>query len=240
MKNRIKRVSPILVAALVLVVLGACNNQEGAAGNTAGVRTATPHPHPTPPVGNRNINDVTIIPSAAGEKTYTTNEHGGTFSGMGTSVYSLIGSSSLHAGGFSSKLESMLDGAGVDGVKVLVLDDTVVLADTGKRMNTMNYDPLQSKVLNATSGPFATGPKNSSGFTGTMGTMGKADDSDLAKAKREIQSMFGKDVRILTVSDSRAVQAIDRVKANMKSDSGNQQQVLNDLSLIIKTAKSAP
>ena len=68
-----------------------------------------------------HLHSTDVIPSYHGPKTETTNVHGNTTSGMGMSVYSMIGSSSLHEGGVSSHVQSRLAGLGIDGVKAFVL-----------------------------------------------------------------------------------------------------------------------
>ncbi|MDB5054491.1 MAG: hypothetical protein JWM44_2541 [Bacilli bacterium] len=175
-----------------------------------------------------------VIPNQFGPKIRTTNEQGNTTYGLGTSVYSLIGSSSLHSNGFSSHLESRLSGEGVDGIKVFVFDDTVILATENRHATSSQLDPMQSKVLSPTGGQSARGPEPNTNV-GTLGS-GKIADDNLAQAEQRIRAIMGGDVRVLTATGAKAVQTIDRIRANTTS-SGSSQAISNDLLSLLKMAK---
>ncbi|MED0738225.1 hypothetical protein [Aneurinibacillus thermoaerophilus] len=171
----------------------------------------------------------------------------------GMSVYSLIGSSSLHEGGISAHLQSRLASGGVEGVKVLVLDDTVILGRTDKKIVSTSYDPMQNKLLNGTSGNSATGIANISrppeklpdnkaggekvnGKAGTSGTPNVASSDNMEEARRQIASMFDGNVRILKVEQREAVAAMDRIKKEMQASSPSAKKLVKDISLIIRNA----
>jgi hypothetical protein len=221
MKKQIK----LMVLFTCVVLLTACarssspnriNTQSAPAGHEAHLK------HPD------------IIPNQFGPKVRTTNEQGNTTYGLGTSVYSLMGSSGLHSSGFSSHLESRLSGEGVDGVKVFVFDDTVILATENRHATSAQLDPMQRKLLSPTGGQTATGPEPNSDV-GTTGSFKVADDN-LAQAKQRIQAMMGGDVRVLTATGAKAVQAIDRIRANT-ANGASSQAFTDDLRSLFKMAK---
>lgn len=57
----------------------------------------------------------------------------------------------------------------------------------------------------------------------------------MVQAKREINRIFGGNVRVLTVTDRKGVEAMERVKASLKS-SASPKELSRDLSLIMKQA----
>ncbi|MFM1654339.1 hypothetical protein ACI7RC_19925 [Brevibacillus sp. B_LB10_24] len=185
-----------------------------------------------------NRQDAGVIPSEFGVKTETTNRHGHNFSGMGTGVYGRIGSSGLHEGGVSSHIQSRLHSEGIDGIKVLVLDDTVILAQDQKQISAHRYDPMQHKLLNPTAGESGKGARSSTDpGLGTKGTSKAVDHDNLSAAREHIHSLFGSDVRVMTVTDRSAIQAIDRIKAKLKSGSASHAEISRDLSTIMRSAK---
>jgi hypothetical protein len=157
---------------------------------------------------------------------------------MGTGVYSRIGSSGLHEGGVSSHIQSRLHSEGIDGIKVLVLDDTVILGQDKKHISAHRYDPMQHKLLNPTAGESGKGARTSSDpGMGTKGTSKAVDHDNLAAAREHIHSLFGSDVRVMTVTGRPAIQAIDRIKAKLKSGSASHAELSRDLSTIMRSAK---
>jgi hypothetical protein len=175
-----------------------------------------------------------VIPNQFGPKIRTTNELGNTTYGLGTSVYSIMGSSGLHSNGFSSHLESRLSGEGVDDIKVFVFDDTVILATENRHATSAQLDPMQRKVLSPTGGQSATGPEPNSDV-GTPGS-GKAADDNLSQAEQRIRALMGGDVRVLTATGAKAVQTIDRIRANTAAG-GSSQALSDDLRSLLKMAK---
>jgi len=178
-------------------------------------------------VGERDMNDGRIIPSAHGEKTQSTDEHGGTTHGMGSNVYSLIGSSGLHDGGISSHLESRLSGEGIDGVEVFVLDDTVILANSASEPTANQYDPVQSHVLSGSDGMSGRGEPEEV-------TAKEAKDDNLEKAQDYMNRVFNNNVQILTATNPKAVELIDKIKKDLKSDKVPYSQVSKDIISLIK------
>jgi hypothetical protein len=188
-----------------------------------------------------NHGKVTKIPSYSGGQTpedfplTTTNRHGAASNGLGTNVYSLMGSSSLHPEGLSSYIESRLKSAGVDGIRVLALDDTIILGQSDRQIATTRYDDIQNQVINGRRGTSAKGPWSKNESTGTPGSKG-ADFNNLDEARHQIRSILGDNVRILTVSDRNAVAAMDRFKSRLNSGPVESAGLADDISIIMKNA----
>lgn len=213
---------PMLGAA---VLLSACGNQNGDAGQDNGGMQPE-----AMGINGGHIHDPGLIPSYNGPKTETTNEAGHTASGMGMSVYSLIGSSGLHEGGISSHIRSRITGDGIEGVRVFVLDDTVVLAQEEQTFSADQYDNLQAKVLSHTAGLSGKGATRE-GMHGT--TQGGADS--LAKAKNRVKAMFGGDVKVLTVTNPQAFDLLDTITAKLQA-SRPDKTVAEDISRLLEMA----
>lgn len=224
-KKWLKLTAPILGAALAL---SACGGQQGQS-------AAESTDHLTDVVDNttgrtKDLNDSYNIPSQHSTKTRTTNENGESSSGMGSDVNSLIGSSGIHEGGISSHLESRLKGNGIQGVKVFVLDDTVILARTKPETTSNQYDRLQNQVLSGTSG--ASGKGELKGIPGKT----KATDDNLVKARDQMTKMFNGDVKIMTVTDPKAVDLINQIKKNLKSASPSSKTLSDNISTLVNMA----
>ncbi|GED15133.1 hypothetical protein [Aneurinibacillus migulanus] len=248
-------VSTGVVVALALAILAGCNNQGNQNGNAA------------PPTANANVQEHVHPDSGKiqipgynedtgrmeGSTVKANNYEGNTSQNAGMSVYSTIGSSGLHEGGISAHLQSRLTGAGIEGIKVLVLDDAVILGREKKEIVSTSYDPMQNKVLNGTSGTSGTGTANMSrppetlppgkvggeqtnGTGGTSGTPGVPASDNLEAARGEIAEMFGNNVRILTVEQKDAVAAIDRIKKEMQATSPSSKKLVKEISLLMKHA----
>jgi len=221
----------LLGSAMILnTACGSNQNDQNAAGSSMSKSSA-------------NHQEITKIPSedgGDGEHDFpleTKNHRGETTNGMGTTVYSMIGSSGLHTEGLSSHLESRLSGTGIEGVTVLVMDDAVILGQVKKEITSNRYDTTQDKVINGNKGTSAVGPDTRIEGTGTLGSM---DEGlyNMPQALKEIRDLLGEDVRILSVTEPAAVSAIDRVKKNFHSANIPADQIASDISLIIKNAKS--
>ncbi|SFL98872.1 hypothetical protein SAMN03159341_11398 [Paenibacillus sp. 1_12] len=224
----IKSTVPILIAA---VILSACTSaQQGQQAKSTEINST---PAPLHAHNEKANTDSNIIPSYDGPKVKTTNQHGSTFSGMGTSVYSRIGSSSLLANGVSSQIETMLNDAGISGIKVLVLGDLVVLGEAEPHTDGASYEPLQSKLLSSHTGSSGKGLQSSRG-TGPIQIQGTKDNG-LGRAQSEIQSIFGGNIRVLTVNNTDDLSTMDRVKATLNSGS-SVNKLDKDISTIIQHA----
>jgi len=179
-----------------------------------------------------NTSSPNVIPSLDRAKKKTTNQNHQTTSGVGTNVYSLIGSSSLHDGGISAHLESRLSGEGIPGVKVFVIDDTIILARAKPEVTSTRYDDLQNQVLRNTTG--------SSG-KGTMGgvdqTKLKTTDDNLDRAKELMNKAFNGQVQILTITNPKALPLIDSIKANIKSATPTYSKFSSDMVTLVKMAR---
>ena len=217
---------------LSLLILTACSGQQGE--NRVGA-AANLHEKSLNTKGNGHVhgstNNPNVIPSTDRAKKKTTNGINQTTNGMGTNVYSLIGSSNLHDGGISSHLESRLSGEGIPGIKVFVLDDTIILARAQPETTSTRYDEMQNKVL-----------KNTSGLSG-KGSLDGVDpsklnqDDNLDRAKEVMGKAFNGQVQILTITNPQALPLIDGIKANIKSDAPNYPSLSSDILTLIKMSR---
>jgi hypothetical protein len=178
-----------------------------------------------------HMDNPSLIPRIDGPKIRTTNEFGNTTYGLGSSVYSLIGSSGLHSDGFSSHLESRLSGEGINGVQVFVFDDTVILAAESRYPTGSNYDPMQQKVLSDTGGMSAKS-KEPNRDIGTKGS-GNVTNDNLSEAEHRIRTIMGGNVKVLTVTGSRGAELIKRIRTNSVS-SASSKVVTDDFQKLLK------
>ncbi|GHH98025.1 hypothetical protein [Neobacillus kokaensis] len=212
-----------------LLVLGACTSQQEFHKNEANAAENL-HDNSLNERGNGHVqgtNNPDVIPSVDRSKKHTTK----TTEGMGTNVYSLIGSSSLHDGGISSHLESRLAGEGITGIKVFVLDDTVILARSKPEATSTRYDEMQNKVLKGT-----TGLSGKGSFDGVDETDVNTDDN-LDQAKKLMNKAFDGQVQILTVTNPNAITLIDRIKSTIKVDNPSYSRLTRDITALIKMTR---
>lgn len=183
-----------------------------------------------------HINSISVIPSYNGPKHETTNRNGSTYSGMGMSVYSRIGSSGLSADGESGQLEAVLNVQGIHGVKVLMLGDKIVIG--AEKGGASGIDPLQSKLLSPYSGKAGVSNKNTSGSTSVHTE--KEEDHYLSQAKQRVQKLLGEQVQVLTVTHPDALAAMERHrgKGNVSMTSADRAQS-EDIALILKHAEGS-
>lgn len=166
--------------------------------------------------------DPRAIPSVDRMKTRTTNQYGGTSYGLGSSVYSVIGSSGLHSHGLSSHIESRLSGAGLSDIRVFALDDMVIIAESKHRTTASQYDAMQQKVLSGTAGMSGKGPEVGPGLNaGTYGAGAQATHDSLEQAERWVRSNMG-NVKVYSVTSPEAVHTIDRIRSGAGSSSPRQ------------------
>ncbi|WP_282937857.1 hypothetical protein [Paenibacillus sp. RC67] len=202
---------PVLCSAFVV---SACGMRQAAPNQTTPKMQSAPAPTGS---AAAPIHDITVIPSYNGPKINTTNRDGSTYSGMGTTIYSRIGSSSLSAGGVSSNLESLLSSEGYPDVKVLVLGDTVVVGGADHPMGASSIDPLQSKLLSPNAGSSGKSNVQSSGSTMVRAKSANGDPMDQERVK--VQELVGSQSRIVTVTHREALDAMDRVKSMLNANS---------------------
>ncbi|OBZ11210.1 hypothetical protein [Bacillus sp. FJAT-26390] len=183
------------------------------------------------------LHDPNIIPSEGGPKLHTTNEHGKTTYGMGTSVYSMIGSSGLHANGFSAHLESRLSGIGIPDVRVFVFDDTVVLAAEKHAASASQYDSVQRKLLDQTEGLSGKGYSPENGLGGISGT-DKSSHDNLAMAASQIKTFMGGDVKVLTVTGAKAVKLIEQIRTDAMAKNISPDKVANGIRELLRLVKA--
>lgn len=214
-----------------LLLLGGCSGHQGLTKHEADA--AINHDLHQQSLNNKgngvvhgNHNNVNVIPSVDRSKKATTK----TTSGMGTNVYSLIGSSSLHDGGISSHLESRLSAEGIPGIKVFVLDDTIILARANQATTSTRYDEMQSKVLTNTSG--LSGKGNLDGVDKTK----LNTDDNLERAKEVMTKAFNGQVQILTITNPKALPLIDGIKANIKAQAPSYSKLSSDIITLVKMA----
>ncbi|QRG67467.1 hypothetical protein [Brevibacillus choshinensis] len=189
------------------LLLTACNNQAA---------PQQPQPTRTQSINNQTVpGPETVIPSVDRDKKFTTNAQGSTYSGMGTNVYSSIGSSHLHSGGPSTKLEAQLNAAGVHGVQALVLKDAIVICPATAGSHSINQmDPMQSHLLSNFTGSSARGNEHTT--PGSAGTLGTSDlNATLKNARTHIHRLYGKEKRVLTVTSKAGIAAFDQAKKQL-------------------------
>ena len=205
-----------VISAAAVMLLSACGAQGNNANNNSG--TAGMHSLSEEAGVPGHLHDGSIIPSWDGAKTQTTNERGQTTSGMGMNVYSRIGSSSLYSGGISSQIQSRLNGAGIEGVRAIVLNDTVVVAQDGQTVSAHQMDNLQWKLLSPTKGWSGKGE-----IIDDLSGTDVADNNNnvLQAAKKEISKMFGGDVAVLTVQNPEAYELIGTITSKLHSNAKN-------------------
>jgi len=215
-----------------VLMLTACASQNGIKENEVGAaENINYHDQSVNNKGNghvHNQNSVNVIPSVDRAKKSTTNRNSQTTEGIGTNVYSLIGSSSLHDGGISSHLESRLSGEGIPGIKVFVLDDTVILARAKQEVTSTRYDELQNKVLKSTSG--LSGKGNLDGVDQDK----LNNDDNLDRAKEVIDKAFNGNVQVLTITNPKALPLIDGIKANIKAKNPSYSKLSSDIITLVK------
>jgi hypothetical protein len=225
-------ITPIFGAA---VILSACSGHQGMKENEVGAAHLDYHDKSLNTKGNGHVhgksNSVNVVPSIDRAKKKTTNPHGPTAGGLGTNVYSLIGSSSLHDGGISSHLESRLSGEGIPGIKVFVLDDTIILVRSQPEVTSTRYDEMQNKVLKNT-----TGMSGKGNLDGVDQTKANTDDN-LDRAKELVNKAFNGQVQILTVTSPKAMTLIDRIKGNIKSKTPSYGQLSSDINTLIQMTR---
>ncbi|MEH7074529.1 hypothetical protein [Neobacillus drentensis] len=215
-----------------VLMLTACAGENGLKGHEVGAAENL-HDQKVNQKGNGHVHNqdsVNVIPSVDRTKKSTTNLNSQTTSGVGTNVYSLIGSSSLHDGGISSHLESRLSGEGIPGIKVFVLDDTVILARSKPEVTSTRYDELQNKVLKSTSG--SSGKGNLDGVDKDKVNT----DDNLDRAKEMIDKAFNGHVQILTITNPKALPLIDGIKSNIKSKNPSYGKISSDIITLVKMA----
>jgi hypothetical protein len=299
---------PLICSAILFSGCGSAGTK-GYSGQGSGTKITTSQ-------GSKTTTNATSNYSSTYNTTQTTDNSGanGTSGTTGTST-----TTTAHEPiGVTATVESMLQQHGIYGTKVLVLDDTVFLAQTGSTATRgtapgsethYNTDSLgsvsknnaagatpdpdsktrlpnttgttgntsysnttdstlgtgnsgatqaqgldyggsdQARKIVDNTGTNQTGPSTTSGHLGTTqagessgaimyGAPGSSyGHINLNVAKMQIQSVLG-GVRVLSVSSPEAIQAMDRVKKQLKSATISNAAVSADISTIIKNAKA--
>jgi hypothetical protein len=245
--NRTNKLTVLTLAALLL--LPACqnpvrqqsadNNRQDRANRQQAIDNGLKS-NSVRPGHHAGNHDPRAIPSVDRAKTRTTNEYGGTSYGLGSSVYSVIGSSGLHSQGLSSHLESRLSRAGLDGIRVFALDDMVILATNKHRQVAYRYDSLQQKLLGGTSGMSAIGPETGRGVKiGTQSPGETATHDNLVQAERWVRDNLGS-VRTYTLTGPAAVHTIDRIRSRAGDNSSSSaRQMSRDIQKLLQMAMNS-
>lgn len=214
-----------------VLLLAACNNQAA----------------PQPPAqtqsinqaGTMGVNDPNVIPSVDRDKKLTTNSNGTTYSGMGTSLYSNIGSSNLHGGGPSTSLEARLSAAGIYGIQALIVNDLIIIAPSSAKSQSINQmDPMQSHLLSNYAGSSSRGPATSGGTAGTLGTSGR--DNLLERARTEIVRLYGTDTQVWSVTSDKGVDALEHVKKRMGNFKLRDEKTGDEMAEVLREARRRP
>ncbi|WNC14625.1 hypothetical protein [Brevibacillus brevis] len=197
---------------------GAQSAQQGTQTGQHGTQTGQQATHTAQTQNQAATGTETVIPSVDREKKLTTNAQGTTHSGMGTNVYSTIGSSHLHGGGPSTKLEAQLNAAGIHGVQALIVQDAVVLCPSTAGSQSINQmDPMQSHLISHLSGSSYRGSENTS--YRQPGTTGTSDqNTHFQQARAHIHRLYGTDTRVLTVSSKAGITAFEQVKKQLRAN----------------------
>ncbi|GAA0614089.1 hypothetical protein GCM10009001_34210 [Virgibacillus siamensis] len=223
--DRMKKLFFVGLSVTVITLLSACMEEQGAIDTKA----EKSDPEVTDTAEHYNLNNPSVIPSETSDKKNTTNKQGTTYSGMGKDLYSSIGSSGIHAGGISSYFESILEGVGITGVKVFVVDDSVILARKKKTNTSHKYDNMQQKLLNGSEGMSGKGEPQG------INNSNSNELDNMVQAKKEINDMFNGNVKILTATDPQALEIIKSIEKNIKSTS--YEAASNDLLQLLKMTK---
>lgn len=216
----------LLLGSSLLLALTACSNQ--AADNQQKKDQSVKKNN----VESARLHDSSVIPNYHGPKTQTTNVHGKTTSGMGMSVYSVIGSSHLHEGGISSHIRSRLASEGIEGVQAFVLNDTVILARAESHVSSNRYDEMQQKVLNQNYGLSGKGEPDQ-GVSGAK----SVDGDSLTQAKEQVKKMFNEEIHILTVTNPQAPVIIDRIATKLHK-SPKDSSIAKDITELLQMASN--
>lgn len=195
-----------LLIMMTTSLLAACTEGDNA-------EESTEHPN-MEEVGysHENMNDPDIIPGVSRDKKDTTNNSGSTYSGMGQNLYSTIGTSGVHEGGISSYFESILEGEGITGVKVFVVDDSVILARNKAENTSHEYDTMQRNLLSNTEGMSGKGEPDGAGNGAQM-------DDNLSQAMKKMDEMFNGNVKVLTVTNPESADLIEGIKEKIMNSS---------------------
>ncbi|GAB6990778.1 hypothetical protein [Paenibacillus pini] len=225
-------VKVIVPAFCIAMTLSACTGMQQQRQKAQSVRMQS---QTVQPYGEHHqLNSIDVIPRIDGDKVYTTNRKGTTYSGMGSQLYSHIGTSSIHNSGGASTIESKLNAAGLSGVTILVLGDSVYVGDPNQQTHIQNSKPQQSKILSPNEGLSGKGYMSSKGSGPAIGTR-NINESNSSLTHQEIKELYGEHVQIYTVHNKQAIAAMNRVKTSLKSGA-SKNTLSKDIALILKHA----
>ena len=243
--NRWIKVGSSLVCAAVLMTAcgtasnnGAGGNNQGAGGNygTAGQGNA----------GGGNFGN-------NGAGTYGTGGNG-FFGNMRNTFFGNNGQGGTQApasyNGVSSYLEAQCRAAGIQGTKIVVLGDTVIIGQTPGANRGAGYQ--QGGTTGGGMGNNGGGMGNNGGAAGNTGGVGGMTGAgaggaggagggtagatgNRTDARTVVQNILGPQAKILLVRDSASLKAIDRLKQTPTSA----QSYAQDVSLVMRNALAA-
>ncbi|MBW7457781.1 hypothetical protein ACFOLF_29740 [Paenibacillus sepulcri] len=228
-------IKPILLSVLLIGAIAVSGCQNGRNLKTESVQDAQ-HIREQQMRTLRNPN---IIPSAGHMKVQTTNELGKTSYGMGSNVYSVIGSSGLHSEGLSQHLESRLSGMGINNVSVFVFDDSVVLAAAKRELTASQYDPMQEKVLSGTGGFSGRGTEPNSRI-GTFGAGEKVSADNIDMAEKQIETLIGGSVHVIKIVNPEAVKTIKQIRSYSENPEAHPSQIADGINKLLRLAPQMP
>lgn len=228
--NRWIKVGSSLVCAAVLMTAcgtasnnGAGGNNQGAGGNygTAGQGNA----------GGGNFGN-------NGAGTYGTGGNG-FFGNMRNTFFGNNGQGGTQApasyNGVSSYLEAQCRAAGIQGTKIVVLGDTVIIGQTPGANRGAGYQ--QGGTTGGGMGNNGGAAGNTGGIGGMTGAGGGTAGAtgNRTDARTVVQNILGPQAKILLVRDSASLKAIDRLKQTPTSA----QSYAQDVSLVMRNALAA-
>lgn len=229
--NRWIKVGSSLVCAAVLMTACGTANNNGAGGNNqgAGGNYGT--------AGQGNAGGGNFGNNGAG--TYGTGGNG-FFGNMRNTFFGNNGQGGTQApasyNGVSSYLEAQCRAAGIQGTKIVVLGDTVIIGQTPGANRGAGYQ--QGGTTGGGMGNNGGGAGGNAGGVGGMtgaggGTAGATGNR--ADARTVVQNILGSQAKILLVRDSASLKAIDRLKQTPTSA----QSYAQDVSLVMRNALAA-
>jgi hypothetical protein len=206
-------------ALCVAIALAGCNTVKQKT-QTAPVKIQSKTQHQQhahhPAEHHPHTKSIKVIPHFNGDKVRTTNKNGTTYSGMGSGIYGRIGTSSLHDTPESITLENRLESAGITGISVLALGDSVYIGDPDHHIRSKNSKPQPHNVLSPNEGASGKGymsPK-ATGYS-----IGQRDITETNQdlIRHEVEGVYGKKVKIYTVHDPKAIKTIKKVKTDVRA-----------------------
>jgi hypothetical protein len=149
--------------------------------------------------------------------------------------------------GISTALEARLLNEDIRGVKVLVLDDTIILGHTRNQTQNLSMNDIETNDKkgnnnnNKGNNNKNTNNNNNADANNRTGNVNNDNSKilntnygqDLMRARTLIQTMFGQNFNIVTVQDEQGVKALTRIKESL-STNGSTKNIGQHLSTLMK------